>query len=266
MIATIRTALALIVVGLVTIVLMPVQVLALRTGWPDPAWAPGFFHRVTARAVGLRIRVVGAPDRRRPLMLASNHVSWADIVVLSTLAKVSFVAKSEMAGWPVIGTLARLQRSIFIEREKKGKAGEQAGEIAARMARGDVIVLFPEGTTADGNFLLPFKTTLFGAAQLARGPAQTDGRMATVFVQPVSIAYVRVNGIPMGRRHRGLVSWIGDTDLVPHLLGVLREGAVDVEVRFGEAVAFDEGTDRKQVARLVEAQVRTLTAQSLRGR
>lgn len=261
MIATTRTVLALAAVALATLCLLPLQVIALRTGWPSPAWAPHVVHRIAARMIGLRIHVTGAVDLRRPLMLASNHVSWVDIVVLSSLAEVSFVAKSEMATWPVFGMLARFQRSIFIERERRGKAGEQANEIAERMAKGDVIVLFPEGTTADGNFLLPFKTTLFGAAQMARGAAKT-----TVFVQPVSIAYTRLHGIPMGRRHRDVVSWIGDTTLVPHLLGVLREGAVDVEVKFGEAIAFDEGTDRKQVARLAEAQVRAMTARSLRGR
>jgi 1-acyl-sn-glycerol-3-phosphate acyltransferase len=84
-----------------------------------------------------------------------------------------------------------------------------------------------------------------------------------LWIQPVAVAYTRVQGLPMGRRHRPLVSWIGDQEMVPHLLAVLRESAVDVEVHFGEPVAFEPGSNRKQVAREVEEHVRRMMRAAL---
>ena len=152
---------------------------------------------------------------------------------------VSFIAKSEIAGWPVIGWLSSLQRSVYVERERKRKSGEQASEIAGRLAAGQPIVLFAEGSTGDGNMLLPFKSTLFGAA----AKAIAEGAADKVYIQPVAIVYTRLHGMPMGRQHRPLAAWIGDQDLVPHLRRCSREGAIDVEVHFGEPIEFSAGTE-----------------------
>jgi 1-acyl-sn-glycerol-3-phosphate acyltransferase len=198
----------------------------------------------------------------RPLLIASNHISWTDIMVVGSLADVTFIARSDLAGWPLIGKLSRLQRTIFVERHRKRTSGDQAGEIAGRLAENDALVLFAEGTTGDGNHLLPFKSTLFGAARLVLG--ETD--VQTVYVQPMAIAYTRLHGMPMGRQHRVLASWIGDSDLLPQLKEVLREGAMDVEVEFGEPVEFTAASDRKQVARQVEDRVRVMMAEVLRHR
>ncbi len=88
-------------------------------------------------------------------------------MVMSSVADVAFIAKIEVRDWPIFGLLARLQKSVFIVREEKRKTGNQASEIAARMADGEIIVLFPEGTTSDGNRLLEVKSSLFGAAAMA---------------------------------------------------------------------------------------------------
>src|SRR5690606_28225275 len=109
--------------------------------------------------------------------------------------------------WPVMGTFARLQRSVFVERERRRASPEQAREIAARLADGDPMVLFAEGTTGDGNRVLPFKTTLFGAAQLALTTLGAE----RVLVQPAAIAYMRRNGLPLDLRERSGIAWIGDT-------------------------------------------------------
>ncbi len=117
--------------------------------------------------LGIRIRVHGKLETRRPLMLASNHVSWKDIMVLGAVADVAYIAKSEVANWPVFGWLAKWQKTVFVEREQKRKTGEQVNEVADRLAGGEIIVLFPEGTTSDGNRLLDIKSSLFGAASAA---------------------------------------------------------------------------------------------------
>jgi 1-acyl-sn-glycerol-3-phosphate acyltransferase len=259
MIATIRIARALVVIGGMTVLFAPLQLIAVKTGWWRGRRLLRTWHRVAARMIGLRVRVVGGPAAGRPLMLASNHVSWLDIVTLGSVADVSFIAKSEVAGWPVFGWFSKMQRSVHIEREKRGRSGEQAVEIARRLAAGDIMLLFAEGTTGDGNLLLPFKTTLFGAASMLLSASEHD----RLWIQPVAVAYTRVHGLPMGRRHRPLVSWIGDQDMAPHLLGVLRESALDVEVHFGEPVAFDAGSNRKLVAREIEDRVRRMVLGAL---
>ena len=235
------------------------QAVALRTPFMDQRRAPRLWHRMVARLVGLRIHIHGEPARQRPLLIAANHVSWTDIMVLGAAADVHFIAKAEVGGWPVFGRLAKLQRTVFIDRGQRRRAGEQAGIIAARLANGEPMVLFPEGTTSDGNHLLPFKSTLFAAAQMALG----EGGDAAV--QPVAIVYTKLHGMPMSRRHRMRTSWIGEQTLVPHLAGLVGQGGIDVEVHFGEPVAFGPGADRKQVAREVERRVREMMTAAMRG-
>lgn len=256
---TLRIGLALVFAAVVTLVLSPLQWVLLNTELYKGFWILRVWHRSMARALGLRIRVVGEPASGRPLMIASNHVSWTDITVLGSIADLSFIAKSEMSGWPLVGWLSRLQRTVFIERERRRKSGEQASEIAARMDAGDAMVLFAEGTTGDGNMVLPFKSTLFGAASLMLAESRHD----RVWIQPVALAYTRLHGIPMGRQHRWIASWIGDQDLVTHVRALLAERALDVEVHFGAPVAFERGSNRKETARSIETEVRRMLNEAL---
>lgn len=261
MVGTIRTVLVLSCVALVTAFLGPAQWFGHTTGLYSGRRVRRLWHRTVALALGLRIRVFGQLANDRPLMIASNHISWADITVFGAIADISFIAKSEMATWPFFGWLARMQGSIFVEREKRGKSGKQAREIAARLAKGDVIVLFAEGTTGDGNTLTPFKSSLFGAASMKLAAGDEEA----VWIQPVAIAYTRLHGVPMGRQQRPLAAWIGDEDLVPHLRGVLARPAMDVEVHFGEPIALRKGTSRKETAQIMENEVRSMMQRALRN-
>ena len=250
-------ALALVATG--TLILAPLQILSMKTGlWPE-TFILKIWHRLIARALGLRIHVKGELSTKRPLLVASNHISWTDIMVLGSMVDVKFIARADMEGWPLIGMLSKLQRTVFIERERKRTSGEQASEIAGRMAKGDAMVLFAEGSTGDGNLVLPFKSTLFGAASMAIAEGATE----QVFIQPVAIVYTRLHGVPLGRRHRPIAAWIGDEDLMPHLKVLLAEGALDVEVHFGEPIAFAKGSNRKATARLMEARVREMVQAAL---
>ena len=258
MIGWLRIAIGLVVVAVLTPVLLVWQMIAwaLRL---DEAVAPRLWHRTILWALGIRVHRVGEMARERPLLIASNHVSWTDIMVLGSVADVHFIAKAEMASWPVIGYLARWQRTIFVERERKGRSGVQADEIGKRLSQGHAVVLFPEGTTHDGNRIEPFKSTLFGSATLAIA----SGAAEHVYIQPVAIAYTRLHGMPMGRYHRRHASWIGDLSLVPHVKTLLQEGAIDVEVHFGEPVEFARGGNRKAVAVEAEARVRKMLVAAL---
>lgn len=262
MINWLRVGIFLIVLLLVSGLLIPVQLLALHFDWPLRRRLPRQWHRMALWFLGIRVHVHGTIDARRPLMIAANHASWKDILVLGSLADVAFIAKTEVASWPVFGFLARLQKTIFVVREEKRRTGDQVNEIAARMADGEIVVLFPEGTTSDGNRILGIKSSLFGAAAAAL-PKEGEG---VVHVQPVAIAYTRVQGMPMGRYHRPIAGWPGDTGLMEHLIGVLRAGALDVDVTFGETVDFRKGDSRKALAIRIEEQLRAMLLAHLRGR
>ena len=144
-----------------TLPLMPLQLLFLRTGSRYARTFPNWYHRQVCRLVGVRLHIDGGVAREQGVLLISNHVSWLDITVLSAVAPVSFVAKQEVASWPFVSWLAKLQRSVFVDRTRRTAVGQAAGEILTRLAQGDTIVLFAEGTSSDGNRVLPFKTSLF---------------------------------------------------------------------------------------------------------
>ncbi len=261
--ARLRIGLMLALLVPVTLTLMGVQALALRFGWRFAHRLPMYFHRFVCRMFRVGIRTQGGPAAARPLLVISNHTSWLDITVISTLAPVSFIAKREVASWPLFGTFARLQRSIFIDRTRRKGAAEANREIAERLAGGDAIILFAEGTTSDGNRVLPFRSSLVGAARDAVAEA---GHTGHVLVQTLTVAYVARNGLPIGRRERPGVAWYGDMDLMPHLGSHLMGGPLDVVCVWGEPMALDAGSDRKAVTRAAENEVRATYRRLVTGR
>jgi 1-acyl-sn-glycerol-3-phosphate acyltransferase len=249
-------------VTLLVLALMPVQLLATRRGWALRRSLPVAFHRIVLRLIGVAVEVRGRPDTRRPLLIVANHVSWLDICVFGSLLGLSFVAKSEVAGWPGIGLLARLQRSVFINRRQRRATSAATAEIGGRLASGDAMLLFAEGTTSDGTRVLPFRSALLGAAKEAMEREAMGSEASAVAVQPLAIRYVRRGGLPIGRGAMPEIAWTGDMDLAPHLMTLLSGGPVDVVVAWGEPIAFTSGTDRKALARALEGSVRRLVRQA----
>jgi 1-acyl-sn-glycerol-3-phosphate acyltransferase len=244
-----------------TLVLLPFQLIGLLLDLRLQRTIPHLYHRVLCALIGVRIRQLGVRSAASPALILSNHVSWLDICVISALAPVVFVAKSEVARWPVLGWLARLQRTIFVNRQARYQTGAATREIAGRMLGGDAVVLFAEGTSSDGVRVLPFRSSLVGAVHHALG---NSTHHTSITVQPMSLAYVGFGGVPMGRALRERVAWYGDVDLIPHLFHVLSSGAIDVIVSWGEATAYDMRADRKAIARDAEKSVRRMTAAALR--
>jgi 1-acyl-sn-glycerol-3-phosphate acyltransferase len=222
---------------LMTIVILPSQWLVLRLRLPFPGKIPLVYHRLCARLMGFDVTVKGRMTDARPTLFVSNHVSYIDITVLGALIPGSFIAKAEIDTWPFFGFLARLQRSVFVDR-RPSKAGQQRDELSARLDAGESLILFPEGTSDDGNFVLPFKSALFAVAK----------REVGLTVQPVSIAYTALQGLPMGRMMRPFVAWYGDMELMPHLWQMLGLGRVAITVEFHEPVHGDDFDSRKALA------------------
>jgi 1-acyl-sn-glycerol-3-phosphate acyltransferase len=227
-----------------TLLLLPVQWLALR--WPTAAGrmlreaVPVLYHRGAAFLMGLKIRVVGDPSSTRPTLFVSNHVSWLDIVVYGALLKAAFIARSEVATWPGFGGLARLSRTVFIDRLRR-RTADQRDIMAARLDDGDSLILFAEGTSSDGMRILPFKSAFL---VLAEGTPL--GRPLPV--QPVAIAYFRLNGLPVGRRLMPIFAWVGGENLWPHLWNYLSRGTAEVAVIFHPPVTVDRFPSRKEMA------------------
>ncbi len=261
-VAMLRPYLIGLVVVTMIVALAPLQWLAVRLDWPLQRVIPVLFHRIVCALIGVHIHQRGQRDRHMPLLIVSNHVSWLDICVVSTVAPVVFVAKQEVGTWPIVSLLARLQRTVFIDRTRKMHTGSVTGTMAEHMNKGDAVVLFAEGTSTDGNRVLPFRSALIGAVQ--QSIAQS-AHVETVTVQPLSIAYTHLAGLPLGRALRSRVAWYGATDLLPHLHDVLAMGDIDVTLTWGDPEICDETSDRKEIARRAENTVRKLTVRALRG-
>jgi 1-acyl-sn-glycerol-3-phosphate acyltransferase len=250
-------------VAVITIVLLPFQWIAVKLGFGLQRRIPQLYHRMVCKLVGVKISVVGQRSADTPLMIVSNHVSWLDISVITASAPVVFIAKQEVAGWPIFGLLAKLQRTVFVNRNHRHKTADVNAEIARRLAGGDPVVLFGEGTSSDGNRVLEFRSALIGATREAVAQAE---HVTRVYIQPLSIAYTGMLGLPLGRQHRPLIAWYGDFELAPHLAEVLRRGSIDVTLTWGAPIPVDETSDRKATTRTLENEVRRMTSLALCGR
>ena len=247
----------------VTLIGIPYQSLALRFGWKSRKTFPHNYHRFMARLFGVRIKTIGKPLTEEGVLIVANHTSWLDIIIFSAVGHLSFVAKAEVATWPLFSTLAKLQETVFVERTRRHATGQARDLIRERLLAGDTLVLFPEGTSNDGNAVLPFKSALMGAVE-AR-VADGKGGERAVRVQPISTAYVRLHGIPMGRENRPLFAWYGDMELVPHLWEAVKTGPIDVIVEFHPPMDVDQVGGRKALAARAEAVVRRGQARALAG-
>lgn len=197
-----------------------------------------WLHRLT-RILGVAVAWRGAPADR-PVLFVANHVSWLDIPVLGGAAPVHFLAKAEVAGWPLLGRLATAAGTLYIQRGH-GQVHERARQIAAHIGEGRAILVFPEGTTTDGRDVRGFHPPLFAAA--------TTGGHA---VQPVALRYVDGDG----NRHE-TVPFIGDDAFHTHLWRLLDEDRIRVEVHF---LPLLEAGDRDHRALAAEAHARVRAA------
>lgn len=250
-----RAALVLLCFAVVTVPLMPLQQVFVWF-WPRLAASfPMHYHRLVLRILGVRVTTEGKPLAAGPAILAANHVSWLDIVILSSIAPLSFIAKRDVNGWPFFGQLARLQRTVFVDRDRRHSTAASRDEMQERLAAGDILVLFPEGTSGDGASVKPFKSAFFAPAEQAHVP-----------VQPITIAYTGHRDLPMTRRQRPLYAWYGDMELPPHLWEAVGNGPVEIRVICHPPLAAGEAANRKMLAQAAEAIVRQGLVHALHGR
>ncbi|MCA0248401.1 MAG: 1-acyl-sn-glycerol-3-phosphate acyltransferase [Proteobacteria bacterium] len=233
---------------LLTIVALPFHLIALALRIrPVVRWLPVLYHRMVCVLLGIKVKVNGQRSTVMPTLFVCNHVSYLDIEVLGGRIPGCFVAKAEVATWPFFSTLAKAQRTIFVDR-RSSKTSNSRDEMLKRLDTGDNLMLFPEGTSSDGTRVLPFRSALFAVAQLRRDDKP-------IVVQPVAISYTRLDGIPLGRYWRPLFAWFGDLDLVPHLWQMVCLGETEAVVTFFPPVDIDRLGDRKKLAEYCFQQV-----------
>lgn len=239
------------------ILLFPV-IGVLRVGGFHTAGLRRLFFRVLCRIVGLEVVVHGTPATSRPVLIASNHISYLDIFAFGSVAELEFVSKAEVANWPVFGFLAKLGDTVFIER-RRSQTDTARRSMASRLAGHKVMVFFPEATSGDGNRLLPFKSALFAVAE----DLSVDGQ--TVTVQPAVIVYSRLNGLPLGVGWRPFFAWYGDMTMAGHLWQFLQLGKTTVEIAFLPPLNAADLPDRKAASAAVETAVRVGFNALIRG-
>ncbi len=244
----------------VMIVIIPGQFLVTRLNlqWNG---LPRLFHRLGCIFLGLRVKVIGHPADGRPTLLTSNHISWTDIVAIGSVADVTFVAKSEVRDWFFVGFMADLQRTIYVDRKKRSDAKRTSDEIGKRLASGSAVLLFAEGQSDVGTHVLPFRSALIGAAQMA----MEEAGARDVWIQPLTIAYTRLQGLPVSRTERSLIAWIKSKSIGQNVREILTGGTKDVIIAFGTPRPLAEGEDRKVVARAAENEVRRMLVALNRG-
>jgi 1-acyl-sn-glycerol-3-phosphate acyltransferase len=222
-----------------------------------------WYFRLLARLFGLRVVVRGTLAAAAPRLLVCNHISYFDIVALGAVIEASFVAKAELRTWPFFGILSRAARVVFIDRSRSATR-QASDQLQQRLDGGETLIMFPEATSSDGNSMKPFKSALFSAAE--RHARMRDGTERPITVQPVSLAYTRLNGLPMGVGWRSFIAWYGDMDLQPHLWTLSQLGKVTVEITLHPAVTIGEFSDRKALAAFCERTSREGFARLLAGR
>lgn len=254
----VRAAWNVLLIAVWTALLIPVQAAALLFGARTAEIVPMLYHRGIARIIGLRIDVRGEISRNRPTLFVANHSSWLDITVIDTILPACFIAKREVAGWPLFGLLAKLQRTVFVDRAVS-RTASQRDEMADRLAAADNLVLFAEGTSSDGRGVLPFKSSFFA---LAEQPVNQQ----PLAVQPFSITYVAINGLPLGRHLRPVLTWFSDMDMGAHAWRVLGIGPVSVAVQFHEPTTIEAFGSRKSLAAHCQARIAESVSEAIAGR
>ncbi len=243
-----RAMLCLLGVAVCLVPVMLFQPIMLRLPGRAKEKIPYWYFKVSCLILGIGMQVYGRPSRDEPVLYVANHISWLDIFALGSLMTPSFVARGDLEGWTLFGWLSTLRRTIFIDRENRTRSGAHLEQMIERLEAGDSLILFPEGTSSDGTRVLPFKSSLFAVAERWSGDRPLT-------VQPVTVAYTRINAMPLCRHFRPFVGWYGDMDLAPHVWELLTIGRVTAVVTFHQPVTLETTGGRKAMSAHCHAEI-----------
>ncbi len=224
-----------------TLPCIPIQALLLRLPGRAKERFARFYWRGIRRIMGMRITVIGTVSHERPMLFVANHSSWLDIIALGSVLPGCFVAKGEIEGWPVLNVIARLGRTVFVSRTRSG-VGREQGNMSQRLHDGDNLILFPEGTTSDGCRILRFQSAFLAMAEGNAAP----------YVQPVTLVYDRMNGLPVRKQDRPVLSWYGAMDLASHFPGIAGLNSIHATLVLDTAIPPNAYPNRKLLSAALE--------------
>lgn len=224
--------------GLACLLLIPIQQLVvLITKGPASHIIPRAFHRFSCRLFGIKVTIKGQPAANKKIIFVGNHLSYLDIEVIGSALKTSFIAKEDVADWPLFGTLARLQQTVFISRDPK-RAEESKAVFLSALERTMPLVLFAEGTSSNGSSILPFKSTLFD-------PLLTT----SLIIQPFTLSLTHMDGEPVREpAQRDRYAYYGDIVLAPHLWAFAKGKGAALTLTFHAPLDRTAHPDRKSLA------------------
>ncbi len=243
------------------IVAVPLQWLIILLRLPSWNAIPRIFHRLSAHFLGLKVTLIGKPETGKATLVVANHISWTDIIAIGSVADVTFVAREELKSRPFVGFFSRMQKTIYVDSSKKTAAKNATSEMARRMVDGGAVCLFAEGRSDVGTHVLPFRSGLVAAAQTAL----IDAGAKYVSIQPVTIAYTHLQGLPITRPERALICWIKAKSIGENIWDILMSGTKNVTVSFGEPMPLAEGSNRKAITQQAENEVRRMLVALNRG-
>ncbi len=243
------------------IVAVPIQWLVILLKLPIWNMLPRAFHRLGAIFLGLNVRLIGQPETGMSTLVVANHISWIDIIAIGSVADVTFVAKDKLSRWPFVGFFSRMQKTIYVASSAKTAARTATNEMARRMVDGGAVCLFAEGRSDTGTHVMPFRSGLIASAQTAL----IDAGAKYVSIQPVTIAYTHLQGLPITRPERSLIAWIKAKSIMENIWDILVSGTRDVTIAFGKPMPLAEGSNRKAITKLAENEVRRMLVALNRG-
>jgi 1-acyl-sn-glycerol-3-phosphate acyltransferase len=227
-----------------SILLVPLQIIILT--FHRGKWAyelPYLWERGVCKIFGLRVTTEGAPNKNKQTIYMANHISYLDIPVIASVLKASFVAKADVAKWPVFGFLSKMQQTAFIERSRKD-ISVQRYALQNMLQEGKSLIIFPEGTSSDGQNVLPFKSSLFSIA------FNEDNLREDLYIQPLTLSLSMTNRQEIrSQEDRDLYAWHGDMTLSPHLWQFAKSKGATINITFHPAYKAIQYNDRKTLAK-----------------
>lgn len=255
---SIRSLIVILIFLLWTVSLIPVQLFVLTFLSKYRYVIPQLYHSGLCRLLRVRLVIHGTPSQEKPTLFILNHISWMDIPIVGKAIKGSFVAKNEVAKYPLVGRLSKLQQTIFIARTRPSVKNHK-DDMQKHLEQGDNIFLFPEGTSSNGIIIQHFKSAYFALAEKHIGDKPLT-------VQPVTLAYSQMDNLMMTRGTMTAVAWVGDEVLLGHIWNFLKAGRITAELRFHEPVTIDDYENRKQMASDCQLTITKSLSRALTGR
>lgn len=241
---TLRGSIKILLFLMLVIVVIPTQGLVLLiTKGPASYIIPRWWHKAVSMVFGIRYEIVGTPNQNHQTLYMSNHLSYLDISMIGGILNCSFVAKSEVAGWSLFGFLSKLQQTAFIQR-KASEARSVKSQLQNRIAAGESLIIFPEGTSTSGFEVLPFKSSLFS---LAMSEEAKD-----VYVQPMTISLLEVDGHkPRSKDEQNIYAWPleMEMELHEHLWRFAKTKGAKLRIVFHEPLKASDFENRKVLAK-----------------